>query len=121
MISNGGPGNYHPTIFVNGSATPPAIALQRGVRQRLRFMSIPANGEFSVQLLDGAERVTWRQVARDGADLPGDRIFATRAWTRVDVGIIKDYEFTPDEPGELIFEVTHRVRGRPTRVSLRVQ
>lgn len=121
MISNGGPGNSHPTIFVNGSATPAAIEMHHGVTQRLRFMSIPANGEFVVRLLDGAELVMWQQIARDGADLAPDRLVLSRAQARVDVGITKDFEFTPNKSGELVLEVTHRVRGRPTRVPIQVR
>ena len=120
VISNGGPGNSHPTIFVNGSATPAAIEMRQGVPQRLRFMSIPANGEFVVRLLDDTTSVRWRQIARDGADLAPERVVESAASARVDVGITKDFEFTPAKPGELVLEVTHRVRGRPTRVPIRV-
>ena len=74
-----------------------------------------------MRLLDGAELVMWQQIARDGADLAPDRIVRSRAQARVDVGITKDFEFTPDKPGELVLEVTHRVRGRPTRVPIQVR
>lgn len=121
VLSNGGPGDSHSTIFVNGSAMPEAIEMQRGVPQRLRFMSIPANAEFSVRLLDGDQPVSWRQIARDGADFSADRIVESRALTRVDVGITKDFQFTPDKPGELILEVDLRVRGHPTRMPLRIR
>ena len=120
MISNGGPGAPHSTIFVNGSESPAGIQMKRGVAQRLRFMSIPANGEYSVRLLDGADTVQWKQIARDGADLPEERRFLTAAQARVDVGITKDFEFTPEKAGELVLEVTLRVRGRATRVLIRV-
>ena len=120
VISNGGPGDSHGTIFVNGSADPAPIEMRQGVTQRLRFMSIPANGEFVVRLLHDTTQARWRQIARDGADLPADRVIETRAQTRVDVGITKDFEFTPARPGGLILEITHRVRARPTRVPIRV-
>src|SRR5688500_5079533 len=109
VISNGGPGDSHATIFVNGSGAPAPVDMRRGVTQRLRFMSIPANGEFVVRLLDDTTQVRWRQIARDGADLPSDRVIESRAQSRVDVGITKDFEFTPARPGELILEVTHRL------------
>jgi len=122
VISNGGPGDSFNTIFVNGSATPAAIEMRRGVPHRLRFISIPANGEFVVRLLDaGNNEVAWRQVARDGADIPVDAIRVTPARTRVDVGITKDFEFTPEQPGELVLEVDHRRPGHPTRLTIRLR
>lgn len=121
VLSNGGPGDSHSTIFVNGSATPAPIEMQQGVLQRLRFMSIPANGEFSVRLLKSAEPVTWRQIARDGADLSPSEIVDSRAVTRVDVGITKDFEFTPDKSGDLVLELDLRVGGHPTRLPILVR
>ena len=70
VISNGGPGASHESIFINGSASPAAIDMKVGVPHRLRFIAIPANGEFVVRFLNGNTPVAWRQVARDGADLP---------------------------------------------------
>lgn len=121
VISNGGPGDSHKTIFINGSATPAPIDMKVGVPHRLRFISIPANGEFLVRLLDGNTPVTWRQVARDGADLPSAQIVQSPARTRVDVGITKDFEFTPTEPADLILEVDLRAPGHPTKLPVRVR
>jgi FtsP/CotA-like multicopper oxidase with cupredoxin domain len=121
VLSNSGPGDSHSTIFVNGSATPAPIEMEQGVPQRLRFMSIPANGEFSVRLLNGTELVTWRQIARDGANLSPSRIVDNRAQTRVDVGITKDFVFSPDMAGDLVLEVDLRVGGHPTKVPIRVR
>ena len=122
VISNGGPGDSFNTIFVNGSATPAAIEMRRGVPNRLRFISIPANGEFVVRLLDASNsEVAWNQIARDGADLPAAAIRRAPARTRVDVGITKDFEFIPDQPGDLVLEVDHRRPGHPTRLIIRVR
>ncbi len=121
VIANGGPGDSHETVFVNGSATPAAIDMKVGVPQRLRFISIPANGEYVVRLLNGSTPVTWRQVARDGADLPAAQIAERPARARVDVGITKDFEFTPTGPGELVLEVDLRVPGHATRLPVRVR
>jgi hypothetical protein len=122
VMSNGGPGDSFNTIFINGSASPAASEMRRGVPNRLRFISIPANGEFVVRLLDASNNeLTWRQVARDGADIPAEAIRLTPARTRVDVGITKDFELTPDQPGELVLEVDHRRPGHPTRLTIRVR
>jgi hypothetical protein len=75
----------------------------------------------AVRLLDGSAPVIWRQVARDGADLPPQQSLAGPARTRVDVGITKDFQFTPTKPGELILEVDLRVPGHATRVPIRVR
>ena len=120
VISNGGPGDSFNTIFVNGSATPAAIEMRRGVPNRLRFIAIPANGEFVVRVLDASNNeVAWRQIARDGADLPAEAIRRAPARTRIDVGITK--ELTPDQPGDLVLEVDHRRPGHPTRLTIRVR
>jgi FtsP/CotA-like multicopper oxidase with cupredoxin domain len=122
VLSNGGPGDSFETIFINGSATPAAIEMRRGVPNRLRFISIPANGEFVVRVLDASNNeVAWRQIARDGADLPADAIRRMPARTRVDVGITKDFELTPDQPGALVLEVDHRRPGHPTRLTINVR
>jgi len=122
VISNGGPGDSFDTIFVNGSATPVAIEIRRGVPNRLRFIAIPANGEFVVRLLDeGNNEVAWRQIARDGAALPAEAIRHVPARTRIDVGITKDFELTPDQSGDMVLEVDHRRPGHPTRLTIRVR
>ena len=61
------------------------------------------------------------QIARDGADLSPSEIVDSRALTRVDVGITKDFAFTPDKPGDLVLELDLRVRGHPTRLPIRVR
>ena len=121
VISNGGPGDSHESIFINGSASPAAIDMKVGVPHRLRFIAIPANGEYVVRLLNGNTPVAWRQVARDGADLPPGQIVQSPARMRIDVGITKDFEFTPTEEGELILEVDLRVPGHPSRLPVRVR
>ena len=40
---------------------------------------------------------------------------------RIDVGITKDFEFTPTEPGELVLEVDLRVPGHATKLLVRVR
>jgi FtsP/CotA-like multicopper oxidase with cupredoxin domain len=122
VLSNGGPGDSFNTIFINGSATPAAIEMQRGVPNRLRLISIPANGEFVVRVLDAnGTEVPWRQIARDGADLPADAVRSAAARTRVDVGITKDFELTPDRQGDLVLEVDHRRPGHATKLTIRVR
>ena len=121
VISNGGPGDSHETLFINGSATPAAIDMKIGVPHRLRFIAIPANGEYVVRLLNGNKPVAWRQVARDGADLPPAQVVEGPARMRIDVGITKDFEFTPSEPGELVLEVDLRIPGHATKLPVRVR
>ena len=116
VISNGGPGDSHDTIFINGTASPVPIDLKVGVAHRLRFIAIPANGEFVVRLLDGNTPVIWRQVARDGADLPAAQSVQGPARTRVDVGITKDFVFTPTATGDLLLEVDLLRPGHPTKL-----
>lgn len=43
-------------------------------------------------------------MARDGADLSAEAIRSMPARARVDVGITKDFEVIPDQPGTLVVD-----------------
>jgi hypothetical protein len=51
--------------------------------------------------------MTWRQLAKDGADLPAARITPRPARFRIQVGETWDFEWTP-EPGEYTLSLGDR-------------
>jgi manganese oxidase len=120
-----GPLKPNQVIFVNGTTKPDAIEMKVGETQRWRFISIPANGQFDVRVTGGITPQVWRQVARDGADLPAQQIIESRAQTRIGVGIAMDFEFTPRAPGDYALQVDlplgpDGVGGFATKVPIRV-
>ncbi|MGH7468231.1 MAG: multicopper oxidase domain-containing protein [Longimicrobiales bacterium] len=127
VISGGGRGRTaNQTILVNGTTKPEAIEMAVGVPQRLRFISIPANGSFDVRVTGASTPPVWRQIARDGADLPAQQVSEGAAQIRIAVGVAMDFEFTPTAPGELVLQVdlprgVNAVAGFATRVPIRVR
>jgi FtsP/CotA-like multicopper oxidase with cupredoxin domain len=135
VLSAGGRGpNPNQTIFVNGSAAPEPIEMAAGVPQRWRFIAIPANGSFDVRITGASGSPSglppgaplWRQVARDGADLPPDQVVRGPARTRIAVGMTMDFEFTPTAPGDLLLQVELlrgpiALAGVATHVPIRVR
>lgn len=122
VISNAGPGNTFQTIAINGKMAPGEIVLKAGVPQRFRFIAIPANGEYNISLNGADGPVQWRQVARDGAELPPSQKIARPAVRQpLNVGQIQDFEFIPNVPGDLKLEFDHRVPCCLTQVPIKVR
>jgi FtsP/CotA-like multicopper oxidase with cupredoxin domain len=102
-----------PPPAVNGQREPDPLELRSGATYRLRFMHISPDDDKRVRLLAGDEPVTWRHVAKDGADLPASRIRDVPAELRIHVGETYDFLWTPD-PGEYTLRiVTTFDRGAP--------
>lgn len=108
LVSDGGPivnviqGPFPPTLL-NGSSAPKPVELQAGTKYRFRLINIRAELPGMVSLKDGERPVQWRMVARDGADLPVSQIKDGPAVLVFAPGQIFDFEFTPQQPGELKF------------------
>jgi manganese oxidase len=102
-----------PPAAVNGRHDPEPVELTAGRTVRLRFMHISPDDDKRVRLLAGDEAVTWRVVAKDGADLPPAVVADTPAELRIHVGETYDVLWTP-EPGEYTLRVvTTFDRGAP--------
>ncbi len=87
-------------VLLNGERNP-RFELESGKRYRLRIININPNMPLAVSLLSDSLPVQWRAVAKDGADLP-ERMATNRpAAVRIGVGEAYDYEYTPDQPGQL--------------------
>jgi len=95
-----------PLILINGdSATGPPIEMAVGATHRFRFINIGPAVRLFFAIRRGADVVTWRAVAKDGADLPPASIVTSPAIRRLGVGEMYDAEFTAREPGEYVVTV----------------
>ena len=129
--------------FVNGTTSPGEVNLEAKRTYRLRFISIPASDLYVVSIHppEADERieqirqdsntrrlrvcrqfdassglVTWRAVARDGAELPPAQREITPACFATGPGATFDFEFTPEATGSyvLLVNAVDATNGRPT-------
>lgn len=92
---------------VNGREEPEPLELEVGETYRLRFINISADDTKAVRLLEDGRPVEWTPVAKDGADLPPDRIAPEAAeLPQIGVGETYDFLWTPGTPGERTLEIT---------------
>lgn len=86
-----------PYLLINGdSVISPALHLTRGTSQRFRFINMGLAGPVRYTLQRDSTPVTWRALAKDGADLPPALAVARSAVTVVSVGETSDFAFTPE-------------------------
>jgi len=96
-------------LVVNGESTPAPLTLAAGVPHRFRFVNIGVAGRFPFSILRDSTLVTWRRLAKDGADLPPSQARTGPARQMIEVGETFDAEFTA-APGEY-----RLVAGPPAR------
>jgi FtsP/CotA-like multicopper oxidase with cupredoxin domain len=82
-------------VMLNGSSSP-RIELQATRPYRVRVININPNVPLILSLLADSVPVTWRAIAKDGADLPEARM--QPAVLRIGVGETYDFDLTPDLP-----------------------
>jgi manganese oxidase len=86
-------------VVLNGSSTLAPLELAAGAAHRLRFVNIGPAGRWRVALYRDSTPVTWRRLARDGADLPLQQAIEAPAVMPLAVGETRDLEWRP-APGE---------------------
>jgi FtsP/CotA-like multicopper oxidase with cupredoxin domain len=87
---------------LNGSVAPTPITLAAGVRHRFRFINISVADDAELELrsdtssttTSDASLVTWRAIAKDGADLHRDHATTRPAMLPIAPGETYDYEVT---------------------------
>ena len=95
-------------LLINGDSLPkPALQLAAGVPHRFRFINIGPAAAYWPVLRRDSTLMTWRQLAKDGADLPAARSTPRPARFRIQVGETWDFEWTP-EPGEYTLSLGDR-------------
>ena len=83
------------------------MRLKAGENYRFRIINITALGPtLVVSLLLNDKPVNWRQIAKDGADLPIQQCITKEAFKQpVSIGETMDFQFKKKEPGDYVFEV----------------
>jgi len=103
-------------IAVNGRVNPDTVVFRSGHPQRLRFIGLTlVNPNATVTLTARSDSlfrnspdtmiVQWRQLAKDGANLPASATGSRRAQQIVSIGETYDFEYTPARPGNLRIEI----------------
>jgi FtsP/CotA-like multicopper oxidase with cupredoxin domain len=89
-----------PYLLINGdSVSSPPIRTVQGRAQRLRFINMGLAGMVTYTLWRDSTPVTWRALAKDGADLPASLATTMPAHTMVAVGETRDFTFAPTDTG----------------------
>jgi FtsP/CotA-like multicopper oxidase with cupredoxin domain len=87
-------------MLINGQPGPDPLPLHAGRRYRFRLINITDEGvDLRVRLLSTREPISWKVVAKDGADLPPAQIVTSPADVILTVGATCDVEVTLKEPG----------------------
>jgi FtsP/CotA-like multicopper oxidase with cupredoxin domain len=73
-----------------------------GGRHRLRFLNMGLAVSIRPVITMGKDTLTWRAIAKDGADLPPSQQVTGPARATVSVGETADFEFTPPRRGEYL-------------------
>jgi FtsP/CotA-like multicopper oxidase with cupredoxin domain len=89
-------------VLINGRLDPVPLTLKVGVPHRLRLINITtARPGLRLELRRDTTVVAWRQLARDGAELPDVRKVMRPGRQPLTIGQTMDFEVTPREPGDL--------------------
>jgi FtsP/CotA-like multicopper oxidase with cupredoxin domain len=88
-------------VLLNGKVDPDTIDIRAGVTTRLRMINIRNENSTQLELLQNGVPITWRIVARDGADLPVHQIREKPARTLSAPGQTFDAMITPEKPGTM--------------------
>ncbi len=93
------------SVLINGAAAPAALELRRGIAHRLRLINITTGRPgMVVELKQDSLTLTWRSVAKDGADLPQAARAVRHANQPISIGETMDMEFFPTQPGDYRIE-----------------
>ena len=107
---------------VNGKLEPDTVEVTAGRAYRFRLIHINPDWRVWMSLRDGAgQTLTWRALAKDGADLPASQSVLRPARMLAGPGETADFEFTPVQPGLLAFEATGAGDAWTVRVPIRVR
>jgi FtsP/CotA-like multicopper oxidase with cupredoxin domain len=95
-----------PHVVVNGDSVLAPAAMSYGVPHRFRLINIGVAVSARFSLRRDTTLVSWKPLAKDGADLPKVQSARRRALQVVAVGETFDFEFNPPERGtyELLIE-----------------
>ncbi len=92
-------------ITLNGVEELSPMVFSRGVKYRLRVINMAPNLAADLQLGGKEHPATWHAVAKDGANVPSRLAKSEDAVLHIASGEVYDFEFQPDTPGEIPFQV----------------
>jgi FtsP/CotA-like multicopper oxidase with cupredoxin domain len=108
LIVIGGDGPNFPSGRVNGELEPAPVELEAARTYRLRIVHMNPDGAAVVSLLAGDQVLTWRPIAKDGADLPATQAVVGPARVLMGPGETIDVEVAFADPAELMLLTEHR-------------
>jgi len=88
-----------PKATMNGDTEPPPLDLQAGQHYRFRLANIRGDAPLQFSIQRGDSLLTWRAVAKDGADLPASQATDRPATLFFAPGEIYDFDFTAPAAG----------------------
>ena len=92
-------------VLINGDVTPLGLQLRRGVTHRLRLINITTGRPgLLVELKDDTSYVSWRQIAKDGADIPVAARATRIGRQQIAIGETMDFEVLLPQAGEYRLE-----------------
>jgi len=94
-----------PNVVVNGDSVLPRVEMKLGTTHRFRLINIGVAGGVRFSLRKDTTLVSWRAVAKDGADLPRAQATVRPATQVITVGETYDFTFDPPEPGAYAFAI----------------
>lgn len=88
-------------MLVNGSTKPNTEEWWLGATYRLRFININANNTVVVSLKEKETPVSWKSIAKDGADLPVQQSLTGPASFLIAPGETYDFQVHPEHAGDM--------------------
>ena len=108
-------------LVINGSVRPAPLELMTGVTYRLRFVGITPADNVTIALTRDGTPVTWRALAKDGADLPITEQTDIPAQLSLAPGETYDFALRIDSPADLRLAAIELVEKANANVELLVR
>jgi FtsP/CotA-like multicopper oxidase with cupredoxin domain len=97
-------------LLINGQPGPDPVPLHTGKRYRFRLINITDDGsDLRVRFLLKGESISWRVIAKDGADLPPAQIVTSPADMYLAVGATCDVELTLEKAGRSGLQISSEI------------
>ena len=94
------------TVYINGALSPPPIDMRAGQRYRLRILNLHTfRPSMRFEVRKDSALVSWRAVAKDGADLPAALATVRPSTQQLGNGEIYDFELVPAAAGAMQIDV----------------
>jgi FtsP/CotA-like multicopper oxidase with cupredoxin domain len=121
LVAPDGPSRDSVGGMVNGMLQPPPLDLVAGRRYHLRLINIHADNRVLFTLLRDTALVTWRPLAKDGADLPPALTAARPARLLTGPGETADFELASPRSDTLALQVSAPFTTKPWTITIPVR